>query len=563
MRTKTVFSYKVLLTTIVALCFMLNASGQGRHIVLQGAERDYRVAQYPDVNEIKWAVFTDDDFSIPASETQVILSQGTGNKNNEVHVKWLAQGDFYLMVTMTGSDGCPNKKAWPFTVEPPVSFIASAYCDGNEARIRWETQLNEHPTSTINLNLYSNEGILISSYENANLSGSIAWPGQTKSTETPEVIYATIDFTAHFNEIPETDDITIQLFKPDCTLDQLIALNDSIDVWHNTTSIIHILNNDYDTAGRIDSSSVQIVSYPENGELYLNQETGLVEYKPNICFFDTDSFSYYIMNTEQEQSNIAKVSIHVKINPESDMDNDGIPDIDENLTGSYNLCDTDTDMDGIPNFLDPDDDGDEIATIDEPGDLDGNGIPDYLEAWHSAAVDDYAQTGIDIPVWISVLENDSSTMVAATLHIDINPNSGYSYIENNNYDLNYTPDFDFMGKDSLYYVVCDHYGICDTAKVLITVEDLILPPEVFTPNNDGFNESFVIENLENYPDNQLVIFNRWGNKVYEQNNYQNDWAGHSNVKYTLGDKPLPVGVYYYVLKYANNRIKQGGVYLER
>ncbi|MBN1769039.1 MAG: gliding motility-associated C-terminal domain-containing protein, partial [Prolixibacteraceae bacterium] len=45
--------------------------------------------------------------------------------------------------------------------------------------------------------------------------------------------------------------------------------------------------------------------------------------------------------------------------------------------------------------------------------------------------------------------------------------------------------------------------------------------------------------------------------------YQNDWAGHSNVKYTLGDKPLPVGVYYYVLKYANNRIKQGGVYLER
>lgn len=563
MRTKTVFSYKVLLITIVALWPVLSVSGQGRHIVLQGAERDYRVAQHPDVSEIKWEVFTDDDFTIPANNNQVTLSQGTGNKNNEVHVKWLAQGDFYLMVTMTGSDGCPNKKAWPFTVEPPVSFIASAYCDGNEARIRWEAQLNEHPTSTINLNLYSNEGILISSYENANLSGSIAWPGQTKSTETPEVIYATIDFTAHFNEIPETDDITIQLFKPDCALDQIIALNDSIDVWHNTTSTIHILNNDYDTAGRIDSSSVQIVSYPENGELYLNQETGLVEYKPNICFFDTDSFSYYIMNTEQEQSNIATVSIHVKINPESDMDNDGIPDIDENLTGSYNLCDTDTDMDGIPNFLDPDDDGDEIATIDEPGDLDGNGIPDYLEAWHSAAVDDYVQTGIDIPVWISVLENDSSTMVAATLHIDINPNSGYSYIENNNYDLNYTPDFDFMGKDSLYYVVCDHYGICDTAKVLITVEDLILPPEVFTPNNDGFNESFVIENLENYPDNQLVIFNRWGNKVYEQNNYQNDWTGHSNVKYTLGDKPLPVGVYYYVLKYANNRIKQGGVYLER
>ncbi|MDA3880226.1 MAG: gliding motility-associated C-terminal domain-containing protein [Prolixibacteraceae bacterium] len=541
---------------------ILNVSGQSRHIVLQGSEKDYRVAHHPGISNIKWEVFTDANFTQPAKNWQVKLTQGENTKNNEVYVKWLAQGEFYLMVTMTGADGCPNKKAWPFSVEPPVNFTASAYCHGENAFIRWETNTNGQETDSIGLRLFDTEGTLIMNIENAPLTGSMQWPEKTKSAGDTEDIYASIDLTAHFDNIPGTDNISVRLIRPDCAVDMLVAVIDSIDVWHNSTTTINILNNDYDTGGIIDPSSVQIVSYTNNGSIIINKD-GSVDYKPDVCFFATNSFSYYVMNTEQKHSNIATVYINVKINPDSDMDNDGNADIDENLVGSNNLCDTDTDMDGIPNFLDPDDDGDGIATIDEPGDLNQNGIPDYLEVWNSKAVDDYAQTGIDIPVWISVLENDSSTMVAANLHIDISSDYGYAYIDNGSHDLNYSPDFDFMGKDSLYYKVCDHYGICDTAKVVITVEDLVLPAEVFTPNNDGYNERFVIKNLEHYPDNHLVIFNRWGNKVFEQSNYNNDWTGHSNIKYKLGDKPLPVGVYYYVLKYANNRIKQGGVYLER
>jgi gliding motility-associated-like protein len=558
-----IFSSKVLLFSILTLWPVLNVSGQGRHIVIQGAVKDYRVAYRSDIADVKWEVFTDAELKIHANDQQVELSQSSNDKGNEVQVKWLDRGDYYLLVTMTGTDGCLNKKAWPFMVKPPVAFTASAYCESENAMIQWKAVANGFEADSLSLELFDIGGTLISNMEKASLTGTMPWPYKTKLSEGVGKVYSTIDFTAHFEEIPGAENINVRLKKPDCTVKRLVATSDSVDVWHNETTAINVLANDYDTNGIIDSTSVQIISSPDNGSVYVNRDNGEVEYKPDICFFSTDSFSYYMMNKQQEQSNIAMVYVNVKINPDSDSDNDGVPDIDENIVGSNNLCDTDTDMDGTPNFIDPDDDGDGIATIDEPGDLDQNGIPDYLEVWQSAAVDDYAHTGIDIPVWISVLENDSTTMVAATLHIDVDTDHGYTYINNSNHNVNYSPDFDFMGKDSLYYVVCDHYGICDTAKVVISVEDFVLPPEVFTPNNDGYNEKFVIDNLEHYPDNHLVIFNRWGNKVYEKTNYENDWEGNSNVKYKIGDKPLPVGVYYYVLKYANNRIKQGGVYLER
>jgi gliding motility-associated-like protein len=541
---------------------VLHVSAQGSHIVIQGSVKDYRVAQRPDVTDVKWQVFTDGDFTIPAKKWQVELTVGDEGKRNEVQVEWLTRGEFYLMVTMTGKDGCPNKKAWPFIVEPPVVFTASAYCKNEEAFIRWNTTVNGYETDSMGLKVFKNDGSLITDIDKALLNGTMPWPKLIKSGDDEEGVYESIDFIAHFEDISEMEDVSVRLFSPDCSVERIIALNDSVDVWHNISTKIDVLGNDYDSGGEIDSSSVQIVSYTNNGSLKVNAD-GSVNYKPDVCFFRTDSFSYYMMNKNQEQSNIATVYINVKVNPDSDLDNDGIPDIDEDVVGSGNLCDTDTDMDGTPNFLDPNDDGDGIATIDEPGDLDENGIPDYLEVWHSAVADDYARTGIDIPVWISVLENDSSTMLAATLHVDIDTDHGYTYISKSNYDVNYSPDFDFMGQDSLYYVVCDHYGKCDTAKVLITVEDMVLPPQVFTPNNDGYNETFEIENLEHYPENHLVVFNRWGNKVYVKSGYDNSWNGNSNVKHKIGGNSLPVGVYYYVLKYANNRIKQGGVYLER
>lgn len=65
-------------------------------------------------------------------------------------------------------------------------------------------------------------------------------------------------------------------------------------------------------------------------------------------------------------------------------------------------------------------------------------------------------------------------------------------------------------------------------------------PNVFTPNADGINDMFEIEKLEHYPMAQMVVFNRWGRKIFEHPDYYNNWwDGQGN----------PDGVYFYVLKY--------------
>lgn len=63
-------------------------------------------------------------------------------------------------------------------------------------------------------------------------------------------------------------------------------------------------------------------------------------------------------------------------------------------------------------------------------------------------------------------------------------------------------------------------------------------PNVFTPNHDGKNDFFEIIGLENYPDNELTILNRWGNHVFEQKPYKGTWKGDG----------LNEATYFYVLR---------------
>lgn len=63
----------------------------------------------------------------------------------------------------------------------------------------------------------------------------------------------------------------------------------------------------------------------------------------------------------------------------------------------------------------------------------------------------------------------------------------------------------------------------------------------FTPNGDGANDTWHIDNIEDYPNNTVRIMNRWGDVVYEAAPYNNEWDG------TRNGKELPEGTYYYLL----------------
>ncbi|MEQ8908384.1 MAG: gliding motility-associated C-terminal domain-containing protein [Vicingaceae bacterium] len=66
----------------------------------------------------------------------------------------------------------------------------------------------------------------------------------------------------------------------------------------------------------------------------------------------------------------------------------------------------------------------------------------------------------------------------------------------------------------------------------------VRPINVFTPNGDGINDFLAFTLLEVYPGSQLQIFNRWGELIYEDDNYFNDWDGENYKE----------GTYYYILK---------------
>lgn len=76
----------------------------------------------------------------------------------------------------------------------------------------------------------------------------------------------------------------------------------------------------------------------------------------------------------------------------------------------------------------------------------------------------------------------------------------------------------------------------------------------FSPNDDGQNDFFYIDCIERYPDNQLEIFNRWGNLVYFQKGYKNTWDG----KEEGSAKTLPEGTYFYILDLGDGSKKTSG-----
>ena len=130
------------------------------------------------------------------------------------------------------------------------------------------------------------------------------------------------------------------------------------------------------------------------------------------------------------------------------------------------------------------------------------------------------------------------------------------------------------GVHEVEYSYTDEYECSNSATTLITVVDCGPPvlergsirvPEGFSPNGDGVNDLLNINNLDEYPLNTIIIFNRWGNKVFEGSPYTNDWDGTNQIG-SGGD--LPTGTYFYILDLGEDvdsegRILKGHVYLTK
>ncbi|MCJ8289737.1 MAG: gliding motility-associated C-terminal domain-containing protein, partial [Flavobacteriales bacterium] len=139
---------------------------------------------------------------------------------------------------------------------------------------------------------------------------------------------------------------------------------------------------------------------------------------------------------------------------------------------------------------------------------------------------------------IEILLNDSIPLSVNYSLLDA-PQYGTATVLNNG--ISYTTSSSQTSDAFIYELCLDACpSMCDTALVTIDIAPYLNAPDLITPNGDGTNDAFVIQGIENFPNNQLHIYNRWGNEIFYIENYQNDWTGEFN------NKELPVGTYYYV-----------------
>jgi gliding motility-associated-like protein len=103
--------------------------------------------------------------------------------------------------------------------------------------------------------------------------------------------------------------------------------------------------------------------------------------------------------------------------------------------------------------------------------------------------------------------------------------------------------------------IANSSGCTDSSSISVRFKDAVkfVFMTVFTPNGDGFNDYWKVDNIDKYQPCKVSIYNRWGDQLFTVNDYKNDWDG----KYQ--GKALPEGTYYFVLEAKDGKIYKGAV----
>jgi len=252
---------------------------------------------------------------------------------------------------------------------------------------------------------------------------------------------------------------------------------------------ISVLNNDKDIDDSLNPGWITIISNPLHGTLSINSTTGAVTYIPNADYLGDDIFSYQLRDAFGLTSNVVDVSVSV-----------------------------------TPANKPP------VAVADGP-----------------------ITFSLLLPITIDVLANDSDpdhTREELTIVSITNPTIGNVAIENGT--LVYTPSGMSESQSIQFtYTIQDPDGL--TAETTVVLDFVYQPLHVsqgFSPNGDGSNDYWYIRSIENFPNNQIRVFNRWGLLVYTSKNYDNKtvfWDGRSNSG-NESSNLVDQGTYYYTLE---------------
>ncbi|MFV0506178.1 MAG: gliding motility-associated C-terminal domain-containing protein [Bacteroidales bacterium] len=113
--------------------------------------------------------------------------------------------------------------------------------------------------------------------------------------------------------------------------------------------------------------------------------------------------------------------------------------------------------------------------------------------------------------------------------------------------------------DAAGSVILDTLADCQVVLEVNCRKDIMVG-QLVTPNNDGNNDTWLIEGLERYPNHSIKVYGRWGDLVFENTNYANDWGASCNTANCIGKGTLPAGTYFWVIdlgEEGNNEVVKG------
>ena len=341
--------------------------------------------------------------------------------------------------------------------------------------------------------------------------------------------------------------------------------------------------------------AVTIVIPPTEGIATVDPATNLVTYTPMAGFDGLVTFTYRVTDVHGEWD---EATVHVTVLEEGVTNHIPVANDDEVET----FMNTPIDIDVLANDTGLEDGLQQIEVIIEPsngstyvnvdntirytpndmfigtdtfvyritdihGESDMATVTVFVLEPLIVAIDDYAEVDKNRSVIIDVLANDQGIDdLEVSISIVIYPIYGYELVNADN-TITYTPYLDYIGLDSLTYEVCASSYNCSQAMVRIEVKDVkpekLIIPEGFSPDGDDINEYFEIIGLEYFGRVTIKVYNRWGNLVYINNNYKNEWDGKANASMSIG-KTLPTGTYYYIIEIVDTKERiNGNVFLKR
>jgi gliding motility-associated-like protein len=289
------------------------------------------------------------------------------------------------------------------------------------------------------------------------------------------------------------------------------------------------------------------LSGPSNGTIVINTD-GTYTYTPNTGFTGIDTVVVSICDAGAPGVICVNDTIFITVtpclsNPAFDCDGDGVTNGQEVIDGTNpsDPCslllasqtvapsaawnDADCDDDGLTN-------GTEVAGTTDPlnPDTDGDGVLD----------------GTEVADGTDPLDPCSLLLASQT----VAPSAAWNDADCDN---------DGITNGTELQNGSNPFNPCSPKPCDVSI------PDSFTPDGDGINDVFVIDGIDLFPNNTISIFNRWGVLVYETSNYQNDWDGSTQSKFTIGGDDLPTATYYYVFDTndLNIGVKTGYIYLQR